>query len=177
MDQIELEQRISKAISYFESGYNCSQSVFMAYSDRYNIDAETAAKIATSFGGGMGRLREVCGAVSGMFMILGLHYPYTDTTDRKAKNSNYKAVQRTANLFKAEMGSYICADLLQVEHKPQAPESLERTEAYYKLRPCSRCVALAAEIVGKEIAGISNEVASLGNEIASIGNEQSSIPL
>jgi len=160
MDQAEIELRIQKAISYFENGYNCSQSVFMAYSDIYNIDSETAAKIATSFGGGMGRLREVCGAVSGMFMILGLHYPFTVPTDKEAKKTNYKAVQRTANLFKAEMGSYICADLLKIKHESQAPESSDRTEEYYEMRPCTRCVALAAEIVGKEIAGIGAEPAT-----------------
>lgn len=154
MDQTEIEQRIQKAISYFESGYNCSQSVFMAYSDLYGIEQETAAKIATSFGGGMGRLREVCGTVSGMFLILGLHYPFTVPTDKEAKNTNYRAVQRTANLFKAEMGSYICADLLKIGREPQAPVSSERTKEYYRMRPCTRCVALAAEIVGKEIAGI-----------------------
>lgn len=157
MDQTEIELRKQKAISYFESGYNCSQSVFMAYSELYGIDTDTAARLATSFGGGMGRLREVCGAVSGMFMILGLHYPFTVTTDKEIKKTNYKAVQRTANLFKAEMGSYICADLLKIKHEPQAPESSDRTEEYYEMRPCSRCVALAAEIVGKEIAGIGSE--------------------
>lgn len=102
----------------------------------------------------MGRLREMCGAVSGMFLILSLHYPSIVLTDKEAKNANYKAVQRTAGLFKAEMGSYICADLLKIKHEPQVPVASERTEAYYKLRPCTRCVALAAEIVGKEIAGI-----------------------
>lgn len=151
MSNIELEKRIELAVSFFESGYNCSQAVFMAYSDVYDIDSETAAKLSTSFGGGMGRLREVCGAVSGMFLVLGMHYPFTDTTDITAKNTNYKAVQRTANKFKSIMGSYICADLLKIKHVPQNPDSTERNEAYYKLRPCMLCVANAAEIVGKEI--------------------------
>ena len=147
----DLENRISTATAFFEQGYNCSQAVFMAYSDLYGIDKETAAKLATSFGGGMGRLREVCGAVSGMFFVLGLQYPFTDTNDKAAKNTNYKAVQRTANEFKSVMGSYICADLLKLKHVPQNPESAERNEAYYKSRPCLQCVAKAAEIVGKEI--------------------------
>nr|MBP6611511.1 C_GCAxxG_C_C family protein [Paludibacter sp.] len=132
-------------------GYNCSQAVFMAYSDIYGIEPETAAKLATSFGGGMGRLREVCGAVSGMFLVLGLQYPFIDPKDKVTKNSNYKAVQRTANEFKSVMGSYICADLLKLKHEPQNPESSERNEAYYKSRPCTRCVKVAAEIVGKEL--------------------------
>jgi len=151
MTEPELDRRTTLAITYFEAGYNCSQAVFMAYSDLYGIETETAAKMATSFGGGMGRLREVCGAVSGMFMVLGMHYPFIDTTDKAAKNTNYKAVQRTANAFKTEMGSYICADLLKLKHVPQNPESSERNEAYYKSRPCTRCVANAARIVGNEI--------------------------
>ena len=151
MNDKEIESRVSTAITFFEEGYNCSQAVFMAYSDIYGIEKEIAAKLATSFGGGMGRLREVCGAVSGMFLILGLQYPFTDTKDKVAKNTNYKAVQRTANEFKSIMGSYVCADLLKIKHEPQHPESSERTDAYYKTRPCARCVALAAEIVGKEL--------------------------
>lgn len=151
MNTNELKQRTELAVSYFEKGYNCSQAVFMAYSDMYGIDTLTAAKLATSFGGGMGRLREVCGAVSGMFLVLGLHYPFTNTKDKAAKNTNYKAVQQTAMEFKAIMGSYICADLLKLKHEPQNPESSERNEAYYKMRPCKRCVAVAAEIVGKAV--------------------------
>jgi C_GCAxxG_C_C family probable redox protein len=149
--ETEIESRVSSANTFFEQGYNCSQAVFMAYSDIYGIDTETAAKLATSFGGGMGRLREVCGAVSGMFLVLGLQYPFTDTKDKAAKNTNYKSVQRTANEFKSVMGSYICADLLKLKHEPQNPESSERNEAYYKSRPCTRCVKVAAEIVGKEL--------------------------
>jgi len=151
MNNEEFEKRVEHAIANFESGYNCSQAVFMAYSDIYGIEQETAAKLATSFGGGMGRLREICGAVSGMFLVLGLQYPFTDTKDKTSKNTNYKAVQRTANEFKSIMGSYICADLLKTKHEPQNPESLERNEAYYKSRPCRRCVKIAAEIVGKEV--------------------------
>ncbi|MBP7612760.1 MAG: C_GCAxxG_C_C family protein [Paludibacter sp.] len=147
----KLEDRKKKAVVFFEQGYNCSQAVFMAYSDIYGIEPETAAKLATSFGGGMGRLREVCGAVSGMFLVLGLQYPFIDPKDKVTKNSNYKAVQRTANEFKSVMGSYICADLLKLKHEPQNPESSERNEAYYKSRPCTRCVKVAAEIVGKEL--------------------------
>ena len=151
MKENEIVRRTACAVSFFEEGYNCSQSVFMAYSDIYSIDIEAAAKIATSFGGGMGRLREVCGAVSGMFLVLGLHYPFTDTKDKTAKNTNYKAVQRTASKFKSVMGSYICADLLKIKHAPQKTESSERNEAYYSSRPCTKCVRVAAEIVGKEL--------------------------
>jgi C_GCAxxG_C_C family probable redox protein len=149
----DIDSRVKRAVDFFEQGYNCSQAVFMAYADKYGIETETAAKLATSFGGGMGRLREVCGAVSGMFLVLGMEYPFTDTKDKASKNLNYKMVQKTANAFKAEMGSYICADLLKIKHAPQNPESSERNEAYYKSRPCTRCVALAAQLVGGETVG------------------------
>lgn len=145
---VTIDSRVKLAVNFFEQGYNCAQAVFMAYSDLYGIEAETAAKLATSFGGGMGRLREVCGAVSGMFLVLGLKYPFTDTNDKSAKNLNYKKVQEVANAFKAEMGSYICADLLKIKHQPQNPVSETRSEAYYKSRPCTRCVKVAAEIIG-----------------------------
>ncbi|HRZ98739.1 MAG TPA: C-GCAxxG-C-C family protein [Paludibacter sp.] len=150
-DTEDIDIRVKRAVEIFEQGYNCSQAVFMAYADKYGIDTETASKLATSFGGGMGRLREVCGAVSGMFLVLGMEYPFTDTKDKASKNLNYKMVQKAANAFKTEMGSYICADLLKLKHQPQNPESSERNEAYYKSRPCTRCVKVAAEIVGKEI--------------------------
>lgn len=151
MTENEVQLRIKRAVDFFEQGYNCSQAVFMAYSDMYGIDTETAAKLATSFGGGMGRLREVCGAVSGMFLVLGMEYPFTNTKDKTSKNLNYKMVQKTANAFKAEMGSYICADLLKLKHVPQNPESSERNEAYFKSRPCIKCVSVAAQIVGANI--------------------------
>jgi len=154
MTQLELNQKISKSVALFEQGYNCSQAVFMAYADIYGIDTETAAKLGTSFGGGMGRLREVCGAVSGMFLVLGMHYPAIDTKDKTAKTKNYDAVQRTAKEFKAEMGSYICADLLKTKHQPENPEPSDRNAKYYALRPCTRCVAIAAQIVGNEISNI-----------------------
>jgi C_GCAxxG_C_C family probable redox protein len=145
------DMRIQNAINYFEKGYNCSQAVFMAYSDLYGIEPEMAAKLASSFGGGMGRLREVCGALTGAFLTLSLHYPANDITNKVAKTTNYEAVQRTAKAFKTELGSYICANLLEIKQEPENPESSERTAAYYHLRPCARCVAVAAEIVGKEI--------------------------
>ena len=151
MDKNELEKRTEQALTYFNDGYNCSQAVFMAYSDLYNMDKELAAKISSSFGGGMGRLREVCGAVTGMFMVLGLHYPATDVKDKAAKTNNYAAVQRTAAEFKQEMGSFICADLLNIKRAPENPTPSERNVKYHALRPCDRCVAMAAEILGKEI--------------------------
>jgi C_GCAxxG_C_C family probable redox protein len=151
MTEDEVKGRVERALQNFENGYNCSQAVFMAYSDIYGLDSEMAARLSTSFGGGMGRLREVCGAVSGMFLVLGLHYPATDVTDKNAKTINYEAVQRTAKEFQKEMGSYICADLLKIKRQPEEATPSERNARYYALRPCNRCVAMAAEIVGQEI--------------------------
>jgi C_GCAxxG_C_C family probable redox protein len=147
----EIEERTSRAVDHFEEGYNCAQSVLLAYSDLYGLDKEMAAKMATSFGGGMGRLREVCGAVSGMFMVMGLEYPFLDTKDKASKNENYKKVQETASEFKETMGSIICADLLNLKRQAQHYESAERNNEYYATRPCARCVAKAAEITGKNI--------------------------
>ena len=148
----EIEERTKRAVKYFEEGYNCAQSVLLAYTDLYGLDKEIAAKMATSFGGGMGRLREVCGAVSGMLMVMGLEYPFLDTKNKTLKNDNYRKVQETAAEFKADMGSIICADLLNLKREAQHYESAERTKEYYATRPCARCVAKAAEITGKNIS-------------------------
>jgi C_GCAxxG_C_C family probable redox protein len=151
MKKISIDERKEKAVANFKEGYNCAQSVFLAYSDFYDIDTEFAKKISASFGGGMGRLREVCGACSGMFMLLGLQYPATDPTNKEAKTVNYAAVQRTAKAFKEQFGTLICADLLKIARSPQAPTPSDRTDEYYSKRPCARFVAKAAEIIGHEI--------------------------
>lgn len=147
----EIEKYVKKATDNFEKGYNCSQSVFLAFAEEYGVDPEMAARIALSFGGGMGRLREVCGAVTGMFMVMGLHYPASDLKNIASRTVNYDAVQRTAFEFKSEMGSYICADLLKIKREPQSPAPDSRTSAYYAERPCLRCVATAAAITAREI--------------------------
>jgi len=148
----EIEQKKEDAVKFFENGYNCAQSVLLAYAGHYGLEELTAKKVASSFGGGMGRMREVCGAVSGMLMVIGLEFPYTDTSDKVSKNGNYKVVQDSMNEFKSMMGSYICADLLSLKREAQSPESSERDTNFYKTRPCNACVALAAEIAGRKIS-------------------------
>ena len=96
-------------------------------------------------------MREVCGAVTGMFLILGLEHPLSNPTDKAIKAASYAAVQRTGLNFKEKMGSYICADLLKVERQPQSPTPDDRNSEYYAKRPCAYCVAVAAEILGKEL--------------------------
>ncbi len=149
MEKIDIEERVARARNYFTSGYNCSQSVAMAYSDLFNVDATTIASVATSFGGGMGRLREVCGAVSGMSIIAGLMIPSLDTSDKSAKTANYKLVQKMAESFRAENGSIVCRELLGLDHKKDEPTPSDRTAEYYKKRPCAELVAMAARIVGE----------------------------
>jgi C_GCAxxG_C_C family probable redox protein len=151
MTEQEISARTTQAVDYFKEGYNCAQSVAMAYTDVFQVDLEAIKKLSAPFGGGMGRLREVCGAVSGMFMMLGMQYPASDPNDKKAKTENYAAVQRTAAQFKDRLGSYICADLLQLRREPQEVTPSDRNAEYYAKRPCALCVAVAAEILGKEI--------------------------
>ena len=137
-----------KAKALFENGYNCCQAVLCAYADELGIDQNTALKIASSFGGGMGRLREVCGAVTGMFFIAGILHGYSNPTDKKAKDEHYRLIQNLAEEFKTVHSTYICKDLLQVAGK-QSPVSEERTPEYYKTRPCVRFVITACEILDK----------------------------
>jgi len=149
---MDIEARTEKAVEYFKEGYNCAQSVALAYAAIYPVDPETIKMLAAPFGGGMGRLREVCGAVTGMFLILGMEHPANDPDDKTTKTANYAAVQSTALKFKDKMGSYICADLLKIGRKPQNPAPDDRNHAYYAKRPCAYCVAVAAEILGEELS-------------------------
>lgn len=137
-----------KGAEYFSDGYNCSQSVVLAYCDDLKLDKELALKMSSSFGGGMGRLREVCGAVTGMFFVAGILHGYSNPTDKKAKDEHYKLIQELAEEFKAVHSTYICKDLLKVAGK-QSPVSEERTPEYYKTRPCVRFVITACEILDK----------------------------
>ena len=110
MKNFDIKERAEKAKAYFQDGYNCSQSVFMAYADLFNLDVELASKFASSFGGGMGRLREVCGACTGMFMVASMAIP-ADNKDAEAKKANYALVQAVAEDFRQENGSIICREL------------------------------------------------------------------
>lgn len=140
-----------KAASLFTEGYNCAQSVFCAFSDELGIDFETALKLSSSFGGGMGRLREVCGAVSAMFMIAGLKYGYTSPDDDKVKAEHYTRIQKLAEEFKKTNNSIICRELLGLDIKENSPIPAKRTEQYYKDRPCEQLVKEAAYIISNYI--------------------------
>ena len=135
----------------FMKGYNCSQSVALAFSDMFNIDEATLSKISCSFGGGMGRLREVCGSVSGMFMIAGLIYGYDGPETGQVKADHYARIQELARRFEETHGSIVCREMLGLNVKHDAPTPEARTKEYYKKRPCPDIVGDAAEILEKYI--------------------------
>ena len=134
-----------QAKANFLEGYNCAQAVFLAFAGDFNLDKETALKISSSFGGGMGGLREVCGAVSAMFMVMGLKYGYLDPKNQEEKKQLYALIQQAAKKFEEENGSIVCAELLGIKEKCQMPK--ERTAEYYKKRPCQELVFSAAKIL------------------------------
>jgi len=140
-----------KAMEYFKQGYNCAQSVMAAFSDITGLDFTTTLKIASSFGGGMGRLREACGAVTGMFMVAGLIYGYDSPSSKLAKTEHYRLIQYLAAKFREENGSIVCRDLLGLTSKIDSPVPDDRTEAYYKKRPCLELVGMAAYILAEKI--------------------------
>lgn len=140
------------AENYFKQGFNCAQSVALAFKDDLGIDETTILKLVSPFGGGMGRMREVCGAVSGMLLVLGSKYGYSDPKDAQSKSELYSAVQSLMGQFKDKNGSYICRELLG-ENGRSAPTPEKRTDEYYKKRPCVLLVGDAAEILEEYIKG------------------------
>ena len=140
-----------KAKQLFMEGYNCSQAVLGAFCDECGLDFETAMKMSSSFGGGMGRLREVCGAVSGMFMVAGILYGYDDPKGQSEKTLHYERIQKLAQEFQKENGSIVCRELLGLSEKKSEPVPEMRTEQYYKKRPCPEMVKMAAEIMEQYI--------------------------
>lgn len=146
------EEKARKAREYFLQGYNCSQSVLAAWCEELGLDMNTALRISACFGGGMGRLREVCGACSGAFMVIGLKYGYTEGKDFKTKSENYAMVQKFAARFKEENGfdSIICREMLGLNGASD-PTPEKRTEQYYKKRPCPDMIALASGLLDEFI--------------------------
>lgn len=140
-----------QAADLFLSGSNCAQAVLLAFSDVTGLDDKLAARISSSFGGGMGRMREVCGAVSGMLMVAGILYGYQDPGENdERKKEHYALVQELAARFRQEAGSIVCREILK--NPPTDPNPSPRTEEYYRVRPCARMVMLAAQILDDYIA-------------------------
>lgn len=138
-----------RAAELFLEGYNCAQAVAMAFCDVTGLDEKTAAKTVSAFGGGMGRLREVCGAVSGMYFVLSYLYGY-DTPDDAEKKKLYQRVQDLAGQFREINGSIICREILK--NPPSDPNPSPRTAEYYAKRPCVRMVMVAAQLMDEFIA-------------------------
>lgn len=144
---IEKSPRAQQAMAYFKEGYNCSQAVFLTFADKFDMDKSTALKLSSSFGGGMGRLREVCGAVSGMFMVAGILYGYDGPKDLEGKAEHYARIQELAEEFRVRNGSIVCKELLGLKKKEDSPIPEKRTEEYYKKRPCVQVIGMAAAIM------------------------------
>ena len=145
----ELDERVSRAVENFMAGYGCCQSVVAAFADLYGLDDVMAKRLAAGFGGGVGRLRMMCGAVSGIVMLVGLDCGQTVGSDRQGKSACYKVVQQLLARSKAENGSLICAEILGLQGHEKAQSSYEaspRTAEYYKTRPCAAKVESAARI-------------------------------
>ena len=151
---IDIEQRVTKAKELFNSGYNCCQSVVLAYADIIGLEPTLAATISAPFGGGMGRLREVCGAVSGMTMVAGFLSPCPTADDPAAKKANYALVQRFAEAFREQNGAIVCRTLLGLDHAKDEPTPSPRTAEYYRKRPCAELVGDAARIVGEYLKAV-----------------------
>ena len=151
MKEINLEERVEKAKKLFkEGGYNCCQAVVLAYNDVFGIDDRTAAAISSGFGGGMGRMREVCGAVSGMVLIANMLYGNDDIADKDAKDAHYARIRDLLKPFETQNGSIICRELLGLDENGEPSHVSEaRTAKYYQQRPCAELVADAADILEK----------------------------
>ncbi len=144
----DLEERVNRAVENFMQGYGCCQSVVAAFADIYGLDETMAKRIAAGFGGGVGRMRMMCGAVSAIVMLVGLDCGQTEGSDRMGKSACYKVVQELLAKSKADNGSLICAELLGLKGPVPAGQYVasERTAEYYKTRPCAAKVESAAKI-------------------------------
>ena len=156
MTDQEIDKRVELAVENFMAGYGCCQSVVAAFADIYGLDDTLAKKVAAGFGGGVGRLRMMCGAVSGIVMLVGLDCGQTEGSDREGKSACYKVVQELLAKSKAENGSLICAEILGLEGYTKAENSYvasARTAEYYKTRPCAAKVESAARIFADYLKG------------------------
>ena len=143
------------AKQYFKEGYNCCQAVVLAFADEMKLDQTAALAIASSFGGGIGRLREVCGAFSGACIVVGALYGYTDPKCKTEKAEHYKLIQQMAADLEAKNGSIICG--VQTGIKKEGPIPTERNQEFYQKRPCVELVGDAAEILEEVFAAKSRD--------------------
>lgn len=142
-----MDSYAEKAAGLFPQGYNCAQSVFCAFCDVHGMDPETARRISSSFGGGVGRLREICGAVSGACMVLGMLYGGYDRHDLQAKAAHYVMIQDLAARFRESFGALTCREILGLPPGPSDPVPEPHDPAHMAGRPCPGCIARAAELL------------------------------
>lgn len=143
----ELERRIDKSVELFKEGFNCSQSVVASFADLYGFNQEQALSMAASFGAGIGRMRQTCGAACGLFLLIGLDCGTCTGSNREGKSYNYKMVQKMAEKFKESNGCLICSELLGLKKDSKInPQAEARTDAYYKKRPCPNIIRNAASL-------------------------------
>jgi len=161
------------ARKHFKSGANCAQAVVWAFREECGLSSEQAMRLAASFGAGMGRLREVCGAVTGMFMVSGMLEGPENADSKTLKDEQYKRVQSLAKTFKEKTGSLICRELLGLPSGSNSPISQPRTAEYYARRPCEAMVGLAAEILEQHLDQYKNGASQSG---ASAHNETRGTP-
>ena len=138
-----------QAAKLFTEGYNCAQAVIMVFADVIGLDEKLCARLSSSFGGGMGRQREVCGAVSGMLMVAGLLYGYDGPEEGQIKKEHYERVQQLCWQFREEAGSIVCREILK--NPPSDPSPTPRTAEFYQQRPCARMVTQAVRIMEQYI--------------------------
>ena len=152
---LDVEARAEQAVNNFKSGYNCAQAVYMAYADLFGMEPKTAAVIAAPMGAGIGRMREVCGTVSGAALVAGLAFPCDNPHDLDSKTRCYALVQQVAERFRQENGSIICRELLGIAPIKESPVPSPRTDSYYKKRPCVELVRMSATFIGEALKGLS----------------------
>ena len=145
--------KVQRALDYFNQGFNCAQSVFTAFHTEMGLSEREALRLSSSLGGGVGGLREVCGAFSGLSLVLGALQGYDSPTDMDAKKAHYARIQAQAERFKAEYGTLICRDLLASHGIEATPAPAERNAQYYKARPCARYVAACAQLAEEALQG------------------------
>ena len=139
--------RKEQAIEYFKQGYNCTQAVVLTFKDVLTIDAEELCKIASPFGGGISRMRETCGAVTGMVLVLGNLVGYSTPETGEKKHELYKKTQEILKIFENRYGSLTCGKLLNLTQKHDDPKPSTRTQSFYLNRPCTELIGGAAEIL------------------------------
>ena len=143
--------RTKQAVETFYEGYNCAQSVFATYADCFGMDRETALRMSNAMGAGVGRMREVCGAVSSMAMLAGLKEGNSNPQDEEAKERIYARVRQMSERFRKENGSIICKELLGITEVEESAKPQPRTREYYESRPCPHLIECAARIIEEEL--------------------------